>query len=133
MDRYKTIIKNVDQGEIPFDLESRVLARIHNKQNFQTKIKIGFFAFNSVLTASLIFVVGKYLIEIIAKTGFYEYVKLAFSGDTAVYAFWKELAYSLFESLPVISVIALLIVIALFVWSFANTYTYARKYSFLQA
>jgi len=133
MDRYKTIIKNIDQSEMPLDLESKVLTCIHGAENRKAKIKIGFFAFNSILMAGLIFEVGKYVIELISKTGFYEYVKLAFSGDTAVYAFWKELAYSLFESLPVISVMILLAFIALFIWSLANTYTYVRKYPFLTA
>jgi hypothetical protein len=118
---------------MPAGLKSQVLNRIHDIEQKNTKIKMIGFGLSSILTAPLIFVVGQYLIELVAKTGFYEYVKLAFSGDAAVYTLWKELAYSLFESLPTISVITLLVVLVLFIWSFANTYTYVRKYSFLQA
>lgn len=41
----------------------------------------------------------------LARSGFYEYFSLIFSDTGSVVSYWKELAFSLTESLPVMSII----------------------------
>ena len=41
----------------------------------------------------------------LAQSGFYEYFSLIFSDSRLMLAYWKELAFSLAESLPIMSMI----------------------------
>ena len=54
------------------------------------------------------------LTEDFSKSGFYEYLSLLFSSNGNLALYWKELSYSLAESLPVVGIIyALLLVFVL--------------------
>lgn len=59
--------------------------------------------------------VGKMLFNDLAQSGFYEYISLAFSNGTSVFSYWKELTFSIAESLPTASIIlSLSLVLILF-------------------
>ena len=59
--------------------------------------------------------------ETLSASGFYAYLTLVFSGDSAVYAFSRELAYALIESVPSLAM-GIVLVLAMFcVWSFGES------------
>jgi len=51
------------------------------------------------------------------RSGFFDYFSLLFMGDAAVVSYWKELGFSLFESIPAFSVAALLGGVTIFFWT----------------
>lgn len=86
---------------------------IHNKKI--TLIKLG--VFSSIGALSLIGLIPalKTLFSEFSKSGFYEYFSILFSNNSGFSSYWKELAYSLAESLPIINIIyAFVLVFTLF-------------------
>lgn len=75
----------------------------HNKRIIRLKL----YTFSLLSLVSLIgfFPVFKILLSDFAKSGFYEYLSIAFSSNSTFISYWKELSYSLAESLPVTSMI----------------------------
>ena len=66
-------------------------------------LKLAFFS--SISIASFVGLVPtfKMLLADFTQSGFYEYLSIAFSKNGFLSSYWKELAYSLAESLPTIS------------------------------
>lgn len=69
------------------------------------RLKLWTFSFAGV--ASLIGIVPawKALSSDLAQSGFYEYLSLVFSSSDSILSYWKELAFSIAESLPTTSII----------------------------
>ncbi|KKR42196.1 MAG: hypothetical protein UU10_C0014G0010 [Parcubacteria group bacterium GW2011_GWF1_40_6] len=90
--------------------ESSILAQnvwntIVAREKRNTQIK--FWAFSSLGFTSLASLVPvfKILLNDLTQSGFYEYASLAFSDTSLVLSAWKEFAFSLVESLPIMSMI----------------------------
>lgn len=113
----------------PHDLKRNILLGI-SKEEFR-RAKIYFIAATAVLPASLVtvFLSGRYLINSFYESGFYSYFSLLFSGDSTVLAYWKELTYSLVETMPIVGTIVFLIAFSFLVWSGANTFTNLRRFA----
>jgi len=90
------------------DLEGLIWSSIikRDKRNAQFKL----WAFGLVGVASLAGLVPtfKILFTDLTRSGFYEYFSLIFSDTGSIISYWKELAFSLAESLPIISIISVL-------------------------
>lgn len=78
------------------------------------KLKLTAFSFVGILSLAGAIPAFKMLVADFARSGFYEYFSLLFSSNGALASSWKELAYSLAESLPTISIILSLSVIFVF-------------------
>ncbi len=73
----------------------------------EREARIKLWAFSSVMLASLAGLVPAFqmLFNDLAHSGFYDYFSLIFSDGASVLSYWKELALSLTESLPIMSII----------------------------
>jgi hypothetical protein len=78
------------------------------------KLKLTAFSFVGILSLVGAIPAFKMLATDFAQSGFYEYFSLLFSSNGALASSWKELAYSLAESLPTISIILSLSVVFVF-------------------
>ena len=58
------------------------------------------------------------LVNNLTKSGFFDYWSVAFSSNGAIISYWKELALSLTDSLPMVNVLSTLILISIFLLSF---------------
>lgn len=76
---------------------------LHNKRII--RLKLYTFSLLSIVSLVGFFPVFKILLSDFAKSGFYEYLSIAFSSNSTFISYWKELSYSLAESLPVTSMI----------------------------
>lgn len=101
----------------PQDLEASILNIImkerHKKAVFRL-VSLGTLSLTSfygLIEASL------YLWESFRQTGFYEYLSLIFSDGSILTTYWKEFAFSLVESLPLLGLIILLSTTTIFIWS----------------
>jgi len=113
----------------PQDLKQNILLGIA-KEEFR-RAKVYFTVAATVLPASLVavFLSGRYLINSFYESGFYDYFALLFSGDSTVFAYWKELAYSLVETMPIVGTIAFLVAFSFLIWSASNTFTNLRRFA----
>ena len=70
-------------------------------------IHLRFYTFSIIGIISLICLIPafKMLLSDFAKSGFYEYLSIIFSSNGSLVYFWKDLSYSLAESLPITSLI----------------------------
>jgi hypothetical protein len=85
---------------------------VRDKRN--TKIKL--WAFTLLGSTSFVGLVPvfKILLNDLTQSGFYEYVSLVFSDTGLMLSYWKELSFSLAESLPIMSTIFTLSLIFIF-------------------
>lgn len=85
---------------------------LHNKRI--TRLKIWTFSLTG--SASLLFFIPmlKILLNDFTRSGFYEYLSLAFSNGGSLIAYWKDFLSLLAESLPVISIISTLTLVFIF-------------------
>jgi len=73
------------------------------KRNTQTKFW-AFFSLGATSLAGLV-PVFKVLSNDLSQSGFYEYSSLIFSDTGLMLSYWKELSFSLAESLPITSIV----------------------------
>lgn len=113
----------------PQDLKRNILLGIA-KEEFR-RAKVYFTIAATVLPASLVavFLSGRYLISSFYESGFYNYLSLLFSGDSTVLAYWKELTYSLVETMPILGTIVFLVAFSFLIWSAANTFSNMRRFA----
>ena len=79
-------------------------------------VRVKLWAFSVIGFVSLVGLVPafKTLSSDLAQSGFYEYLSLVFSNSGSVVSYWKELVFSLAESLPAMSVILTLSLVFVF-------------------
>jgi hypothetical protein len=123
-DKYKKLLGSINIIEPPKGLEGRILARINMEEKRLARIRTWLFGSTSVASLGLSIWAVVYLTDSIKQTGFWQYFSLLFSGDSAIYAYWKELSFSLAESLPIVSLIIFLTAVGFFIWSFGKTITH---------
>ncbi|MFA6315226.1 MAG: hypothetical protein WC648_02560 [Candidatus Paceibacterota bacterium] len=113
----------------PQDLKQNILLGIA-KEEFR-RAKIYFTVAVTVLPTSLVavFLSGRYLINSFYESGFYNYFSLLFSGDSTVLSYWKELVYSMVETMPILGTIVFLMAVSFLVWSGANTITNLHRFT----
>ena len=100
------------------------------KQEEHSRIKAHLFVYVSIIPFSVLGIVlsARYMLEGFYQSGFYDYLSLLFLGDSAVYTYWKELSFSLIDSMPIIGIIAFLTVMGVLIWSGANAFTNTRRF-----
>ncbi len=74
--------------------------------------------YSSVSIISLLGLVysGNYVFNLLVNSGIYEYMSLVFV-NMQVLAYWKELSYSIVESIPFFELAILMGLISIFMWS----------------
>lgn len=74
--------------------------------------------YSSVSVISLLGLVysGNYVFNLLVNSGIYEYMSLVFV-NMQVLAYWKELSYSIVESIPFFELAILMGLISIFMWS----------------
>jgi hypothetical protein len=118
------------QIEPPIDLEQRILRRINLLvvRRARTRLAVfGFLATGSL--ASLLYVlviIGRSLLQ----SSFYQYLQLLWSDQTIWLTYWRELSWSLLESLPVLGLTIILAIGGLFLWSILKVLENNNYYGF---
>jgi hypothetical protein len=89
----------------PENLSENVWRAIIARDQRITRIKLWAFASVAALSVSLLIPAFRILLTDFKQSGFYDYLSLIFSSGGSIISYWKELAFSLAESLPAISII----------------------------
>jgi len=124
---YRELLDRLARVEPDINLQNKILAIIQLEQKRQVRLKAWGFSAGATTALGTVVASGIYLYKVAIQSGFHEYLSLAFSGDGAVYVYWKELLLSLVESAPLLGIIALLTALTFFIWSGANAITNTRR------
>jgi hypothetical protein len=69
------------------------------------RVKLWAFSLAGIISFAGLVPAFKILSSDFAQSGFYDYFSLLFGSNGSIISYWKELAFSLLESLPAISII----------------------------
>ncbi len=129
MNKAKTVRDLIDCEEqclAPIGLKEQIVMRIKYLERRSLMIRLLLLAILS--TSSLVAVILSFysLGRALAKSGFFEYFSLV-TDTSVITTYWKEVAFSLVESLPFLSIALMLAVIDIFIWSGSKTWSRARE------
>ncbi|MDB5189968.1 MAG: hypothetical protein JWN49_294 [Parcubacteria group bacterium] len=113
--------------ETPTGLLEGVFARIRQEQVRLARMRTTLYSVGMILSLGTGSLVTVSLARSLRASGFYEYASLALSGDSLFLTYWRELSFSLLESVPFITLLMFLVVLLVLVWTAANTLTNVRK------
>ena len=86
-------------------LAQNIWNTITKREKRNTQIKLWVFSSVGFVSFAGLVPVFKILLSELSQSGFYEYASLAFSDTGLLLSSWKELAFSLIESLPIMSIV----------------------------
>jgi hypothetical protein len=121
-EKYKKLFGYMNLIEPPRGLEGKILSIITEEEKRLAKTKLWIFGGTSLASFGFSVWAVIYLINSIKQSGFGQYLSLIFSENGAVLVYWKELSFSLAESLPIFGLIIFLAAIGFFVWSIGNIF-----------
>jgi hypothetical protein len=100
--------------EVNLDSPEKIWQVIVLREKHFTLIKLWSFVAMGVFSFIGLIPVFTTLLSDLKRSGFYEYLSLAFSSSGSIIVYWKDFLLLLAESLPVISIISLFILIFIF-------------------
>ncbi len=114
---------------LPADLEARVIGHLRAaERRFYTLRLIGWSGLTISSLAALIPALN-YLTTAVSTSGFYQYLSLALTDQSVFISYWRELALSLTESLPIMAVTAVLSLLAVLLWTIPKNISLIYDYS----
>jgi len=119
----------MDKIRPPNTLRKAVLVGIAREERHWAKIYLSISSFVFLASSAGIVISLKYLTQSFYQSGFYQYLSLIFSENSSVLIYWKELSYSLIETIPIVGTIGFLVALGFFIWSGVNTITNIRRFT----
>jgi hypothetical protein len=110
-EKLKNILKN-NIYSAPASLPKEIWNRINRREKKLIQLKLSVFSLTGLFSLIGTLSISKKLLLDFTQTGFYDYLSLIFSSKISY--FWKELSYSLIESLPLMSFLMFISVIFIF-------------------
>ncbi len=128
-EEFKKVLNKVDIGEVsvPHRLAESIILKIDAKAKQNAKLKTFGLGTVSALSVTASIPIISQIITSFTQSGFYNYLSIIFSDSDVAIVYWKEILISLAESLPVIGILGLLIVLAIFTWSALMTASIVRN------
>lgn len=104
-DHKRISIQNIEPRD---GLYTAVIMRIENQKRKEARFRFVYASTAGILALTLFVPVVQYFISELSKSGFYQYLSLISSDGGTALTYWKEFSLSLAESLPVLSITAVL-------------------------
>lgn len=106
-------MRYLSEIEVPAELENEILTKVARL------IRRRVLAFRFLAAGSFASLIYSLTIagQSFWQSGFYQYLQLLWTDQSAIAAYWREFGWSLLESLPTLSLVAVLSVAGLFFWS----------------
>jgi len=89
----------------PENSPSLIWEKILKREKRLARTRLSIFSIVGTVSFLGLIPIFKILLKDLAKSGFYEYLSIAFSNGGTLSLYWKELSFSLTEALPVISIL----------------------------
>lgn len=109
------------------DLETKILERIKKEEIRKTIVRLWSSGLVSVTSLVGIVFSISYFIQNTKTSGFYNYLSLILYDGLSLLEHWKEFSLSLAESLPLMSLVVVLVFLGLLIWSVSKTTYSIRK------
>jgi hypothetical protein len=119
-EQYKKLFKTLAYEKAPIDLEKKIKLRILAEEERLSRNKALIFGLSTATSLSLSLWAAFLLIRSLSESGFWNYLSIVVSENVAVISYWRELSFSLVESLPLVGLIIFFATAGSFIWSFAN-------------
>ncbi|MDD5050690.1 MAG: hypothetical protein PHV93_03035 [Candidatus Pacebacteria bacterium] len=132
MKTYRNLFNNLSEKTPPQGLCLSIIKKVRSIQSRNAKIRFTLSSIVTLVSLGGIFESILKLIESSNQSGFSQYFSLIFSDSTLFFSYWKEFGLSLVESLPLVSLVFLLGIVVVFLWSGARALKDARR-TFLPA
>lgn len=117
--KYKNLFKKLQPAEVPAGLKENIMSRVRQEVRLKRAVVL-VFAGSALTSLFLLVRVSMALMESAQRSGFWQYLSLAFSDYSIAAVYWRELLLSLVESLPMATLTACLALVLVSVWTFAN-------------
>ncbi len=95
-------------------LASGIWQNIAIRSKRKARFELWAFSFIGIISLTGLVPALKALSNNLVQSGFYEYFSLIFSNSSSLLSYWKELAFSIAESLPVMSIVLSLSLVFIF-------------------
>ena len=115
---YEKLFTHLEPPEPPEGLLNKIMARIHEEEQLlSTKRRLILFSIPVIISAgAFIPVINAFQAEF-AQSGFSQFLSLMFSDFGLVMVNWQNFGLGVLESLPAMSIAALLTTTLVFLWS----------------
>lgn len=118
---------NTNQLKPPAELRKSIISLIGREECRRARVRLAVSTFTFFASVTGLVFSTKFLLQVFYGSEFYSYFSLIFSDLDTVLGIWQSVIMSLTESLPVITVIALLVA----VWSLLSSiYIMARNFKY---
>ena len=124
---FQKLFQNLETKTYSKELPDIIFSKIDAEIKRALQIKLVLFSTAALGSLASIITSSTYLWQSFKQSGFYDYLSLIFSDNTALLSYSKEFALTLLESLPVVGTILFLGALGLFVWSSARAMGNARS------
>ena len=113
------LIKVFKKATYEYDINevNRIWHMIITRDKYNARLKLWAFSFTGLVSLAGLTLTFRMLLNDLTQSGFSEYFSLIFSDSGLIISYWKELVFSLAESLPIMSTIFTLSLIFVFLLS----------------
>ena len=87
------------------ELASSIYSNLIIKEKRLAKLRFYFFSITGIFSFIGLFPMVKMLLSDFSQSGLYEYLSIAFSSGGDLVSYWRELAFSISESIPILSIV----------------------------
>jgi len=110
----------------PTELCQAILLQIEKLERRSARVRFFLFASATSVSGLVLIPAVQYAAQEFYTSGFYSYWSLLFSDGRGVMAYWQDIAYSLFESLPSLALLLIIAAAAAMAWSLRGASRVAR-------
>lgn len=117
----KDLLKQSGLSPLPGDLQTAILERIYNLEHKRSRNRLIGFGFFSLMSFGGLMVSFVKLWTNLKLAGVPEFVSLLVSDTTESFVVWREIGFSILESIPTITLSTFLTLVIIFVISGVKT------------
>lgn len=115
-DKFKSLCLELNEP-LPPSLEAKVIIRLRAAKRRAYTQRLAGWATLTLSSFVALIPAFNYLITAISTSGFYQYLNLALTDQTVFTTYWRELALSLTESIPIMAITGVLTLLAVLLWT----------------
>jgi hypothetical protein len=123
---YQKLFNTLKTKEPSKELFEGILLRVETEDVRQARTRLGFLGVVSLTSFVALVPAFQYALNGFYQSGFYQYFSLLFSDGATLLPYWKEFAFSLIETLPIVEITAFLIVVLILLESTKSVIKNAR-------
>lgn len=129
---WQKLFSSLSEINPPAGLQQKILERLRQAQKRAIFWRLIFFSSTTILSLVALVPVLQTAYARLIESGFTRFFSLLFSDFTLITSFWRSFAMSLLETLPIMSLVVILIVLAVFLESIKLLDKETKKFSAIQ-